>query len=311
MTILSSPSWHLEEKQRTQFLILTVVMIGGVLLVSCATPMELPRATATPALSKPDSTATAVPPTPTETATTAPPTATALAPVFPSATTHSIQPAVASNPTHLVISNVCDTSFTISWLTPTDETGQVQLIDGGIYDDDRGASFHGTTHYVTITGLSTNDKYAFDVISNGERHDNAGAHWMTRIGAMLLPRPSDLIFGQVRNPDGSTVTDAIVFSTIDRIQQRFPSAPLSVLVTAHDDGFFSIDLAQARTLLDPTSYFDYAISGDRYMNNSVTLFVVSARGTGLVTVDMGDARLRSSDPEQWLVIHLSVDVETP
>jgi hypothetical protein len=221
----------------------------------------------------------------------------------------SIHSAAASGPVSIAITNVRDTSFTISWLTPTDETGQVQLIGGGTYDDDRGTNFHGATHYVTIAGLQANDSYSFDVISNGERYDNAGAHWTTNSGVMILPRSSDLIFGQVRNLDGSNVTDAIVFSTIDRVQQGFPSAPLSALVTAHDDGFFSIDLGQTRTLSDPTSYFDYAISSDRYMNNSVTLFVVSARGTGLVTVDMDDARLRTRDPRRMLVIDLSVDME--
>ena len=221
----------------------------------------------------------------------------------------SIQSAAASDAIHLAVSNVRDTLFTASWLTAEAETGQVQLADGTMYDDARGSDFVGTIHYVTVTGLQPNQQYTFDVISRSKRYDHAGAHWTVNTGTALTPRTPDLVFGQVRNPDGSNATDVIVFSTIDRVQQGIGSAPLSTLVTARDGGLFSLNLGETRAWSDPTTYFAYAISSDRYMNNCVTFQAVGGRGAGLLSVDAGDEGLRAKDSGQWLVIRLTASAD--
>lgn len=219
-------------------------------------------------------------------------------------TSPTIQPAAASDPIRVAISNLRDNLFTVSWLTTKAAKGQVQLTDGTTYDDARGSDFVGATHYVTVTGLLANHAYSFDVISGGGRYDHAGAHWTVTTGDALAPRTPDLVFGQVRDADGSKATDVIVFSIIDRVQQGVGSAPLSTLVTAHDNGSFSLNLAESRAWSDPSGHFAYAINSDRYMNNAVTFQAVGAGGAGLLTVDAGDDGLRARDPGQWLVIHL-------
>jgi hypothetical protein len=216
----------------------------------------------------------------------------------------SIQSAAASDAIHLAITNVRDTLFTASWLTDEAETGQVQLADGTVYDDARGSGFVGRTHYVTVAGLLANQQYTFDVISRDKRYDRAGTHWIVNTGTALAPRTPDQVFGKVRNLDGSNATDVIVFSIIDRVQQGVGSAPLSTLVAARDDGVFALNLGEARASSDPTRYFEYAISSDRYMNNCVTLQAVGERGAGLLSVDAGDEGLRAKDLGQWLVIRL-------
>jgi hypothetical protein len=225
-------------------------------------------------------------------------------PVPSEVTGPSIQSAAASDLIRLAISNLRDTLFTVSWLTAETAKGQVQLADGTTYGDARGSDFVGTTHYVTVTGLLANREYSFDVISGGGRYDQAGAHWTVKTGDTLAPRTPDLVFGRIRNPDGSNAANVIVFSIIDRVQQGVGSAPLSTLVTARDGGSFSVDLGETRAWSDPTKHFAYAVSSDRYMNNAVTFQAVGAGGAGLLTVDAGDEGLRSSDPRQWLVIHL-------
>jgi hypothetical protein len=220
----------------------------------------------------------------------------------------SIRPATTSAPLYFAVTNVTDNSFVVSWLTADEEIGQVQLTDGGFYDDARGAVF-SKTHYVIVGGLLASSEYWFDIVSGATRYDNAGAHWTVNTGAPVAPRSPDVISGWVRNSDGSEFVEAIVFAMIDRVQQGAPSAPLSALVTAKDGGFFSIDLAETRALADATRYFDYSISSDRYMNNSVTLEAVSANGTSLVTLDMADARLRAGDRGQAIVLNLGIESE--
>jgi hypothetical protein len=223
--------------------------------------------------------------------------------------TRSIQPAAASDAIHLAITNVRDTLFTVSWLTDEAETGQVQLTDGKVYDDARGSSFAGTTHYVTVNGLQANRQYAFDVISRNKRYDRGGTHWTVKTGTALAVRAPDVVFGKVRNPDGSNAIDVIVFSIIDRVQQGVGSAPVSTLVTASDNGAFSLNLGETRASSDPTKYFEYAVNSDRYMNNCVTLQAVGERGAGLLSVDAGDEGLRAKDAGQWLVIRLTASTD--
>lgn len=219
------------------------------------------------------------------------------------------QSAASDTPAYLAISNLTDSSFVVSWLTGDAEMGQVQIVDGGCYNDVRGGDFIGKTHYVIVTGLQATSRYSFDIASGETRYDNTGAHWVINTGEPLPPRAPDVVFGQARDPNGSNVTDAIVLVTIDRVQQGAPSAVLSTLITEKDSGIFSINLAETRTLWDPTRYFDYSINSDRYMNNSVTLEAMAPQGIGLVTLDTGDARLRAGGSGDMVDIPLITAAE--
>jgi len=223
----------------------------------------------------------------------------------------SIHPIDAAAPVNPAVSNVRDNSFAVSWLTTIVESGRVQLIGGAIYEDERGTDFSGTTHYVSITGLRTNSTCYFEIISGGKKYDNGGARWLVKTGATLAPRPPDWIGGRVQNPDGSVATEAIVSTTIGREQQGYISAPVSVLITARDDGVFRINLSETRSFSDPTSFFAYSIQGDRPMNNYVTIQAVAASGTEAFMLDMADPRLRASDPAQSLVVKLSEGAVIP
>jgi len=215
----------------------------------------------------------------------------------------SLRLVTAGAPVNLLVSNVRDTSFTVSWLTAVEEVGQVQLIGGASVDDVRGADFRGVTHYVVVTGLQPGQPYQFDIISGAEKHDNAGMHWTVRTGATLAAPTPDPIVGQVKNPDGASNGDAIVFFTIQR--DGSISAPLSALAAERDGGFFQVNLSDARGLSDPDSYFVPVT------NDHLTIQAISAHGIGALTVEVGDPRLRASEPHQAIVIPLRTAMETP
>ncbi len=203
------------------------------------------------------------------------------------------------------ISNLNDVSFTVSWLTTSDESGQVQFVDGPIYNDDRGTSYAGKTHYVTVAGLLPGHTYSFDILSGSTRFDNAGAHWTVKTGATLTPRTADWLAGQVQNPDGSAATDVVLYATIYRVQGGFNSAPISALVTPRDGGVFRMRLSDARVAGDPSSFMEYT-PGDRYGNNEVSLQAFGPAGSALVTIEMADPRLHSADAGQ-IIVRLSPD----
>jgi hypothetical protein len=108
----------------------------------------------------------------------------------------------------------------------------------------------------------------------------------------------------VKNPDGSNASDAIVVLTIQRGQAV--SAPLSMLVTPADGGFFHVNLSDLRVLNDPSHYFEYSRQG-----SLLTVQAVNASGSGLVRLDSSDPRLRAANPDATLVVELRAEEQTP
>ncbi len=216
----------------------------------------------------------------------------------------SYQPVAASSPVGLLISNVRDTSFTVSWLTGTSEGAQVQVIGGRTYNDDRGASSTSTIHYVTVTGLQPNTLYQFDLVSGSGKYDNGGAHYAVMTGATLSPPTPDLIIGRVQDPDGSKTTEAVIFFTVH--QEQSVSAPLSMLLTERDNGFFHINLSDARVQNDPTHLFTYGAATD-----ALTIQAVNAQASGSIRVPLSDTRLRTTDPTKTLVVTMNTGAQTP
>lgn len=210
----------------------------------------------------------------------------------------SLQPAAASNPNSLVISNVRDNSFVVSWLTAASESASVQIVGGGTFDDERGAGYAGMTHYVTVKNLLPDTRYYFDLVSGGVRYDNQGAHYTVLTGPTLTPPTPDLIVGRVRHADGAPAFDAILVFTIQ--QEQSVSAPVSMLLTPQDQSFFHVNLSDSRAFQDPGRYFTYGGQTD-----TLTIQAVDARGIGTLRVQVSDPRLRSTDPNQTVVVELS------
>lgn len=144
-----------------------------------------------------------------------------------------------------------ENQFIVSWRTPQAESGQVQLADGQVFEDVRGADYRGKTHYVLVNNLRARTMYKFDIISGGTIYDNGGGHWSVRVGAAVQPATPYVIFGRVKNPDGSEADGAIVYAQLrdaDDQGTEGRSALLSSLIVAADGGdFFNINLTGART----------------------------------------------------------------
>jgi hypothetical protein len=212
-------------------------------------------------------------------------------------------PAAADDPTNLIVSNLRDTSFVIAWTTTARAIGQVQLIGGAKYSDDRGATFSGTTHYVTVGGLQPDTRYQFDVLSGNTTSARNGSHYSVTTGARLDPPIPDLIVGQVRNPDNSIAADTIVLVTVQ--QPHGIASPLSMLLTPRDNGIFHVNLSDARTATDPTRYLYYA------QDDQVTIQAINAFGVGMWVSKISDSRLRANDPAHMAIVQLRASAPAP
>ena len=160
------------------------------------------------------------------------------------------------------VTNVRDTSFTVSWTTDVDANGEVHYGTdpsalNQIAYDDCGAGTLGDTHYVTLQ-VWPQTTYYFDVISGATTDDNGGAHYNVITGPTLELPGSDTIYGQAFQEDGTTPAEGtIVYITLrdaDGSGSPGEAATLSALVDS--SGYWYTNLGNARTA-DLGDYFDY------------------------------------------------------
>jgi immune inhibitor A len=185
------------------------------------------------------------------------------------------------------VTNVRDTSFTVSWITDIPSDGHVNYgtdsanLDQTAYDD-RGAETSDDTHYVELLGLTPETTYYFDVVSDGTVDDNNGDHYSVTTGPTLDLPSSDTIYGQVFKEDGTTPAEGtIVYITLkdnDGLGSSNQAAKMSSLVDSN--GYWTTNLGNAR-LADLSAYFEYSASGDSVM----LLAKGAAEGCARQTVD--------------------------
>jgi len=234
-------------------------------------------------------------PTPTNTPTA---TSTATPTVTPTATT----PTGGASISDLRLTNVRDTSLTISWLTNLATTGGVHYgSDPSNLNqsaaDDRGASTSDDTHFVTLLSLLPNTTYYFDLVSGGVTDDNNGSHYTVTTASTLALPGNDQIYGQVFFTDSTPASGTIVYITLEDqngVGTPGEAAPLSALVDP--SGYWFLNLANARTT-PLSSYFSYSSSsGDQLRLEGEG----AAEGRGCQTVDT-----LADSPAETIVLSLS------
>jgi len=156
-------------------------------------------------------------------------------------------------------SNVGNLSFTVSWITNVDTTGQINYgtspdsLSSTAYDS-RGQATEDNTHHVTISGLNASTPYYFDVISAETADDNDGAHYEITTGPGLDFKMPDPITGTVYKIGGVTAAEGTIVYVNIGISQV-----LSTLVDS--SGAWGLDIAAIRAA-DYQSYYTYSDSDD-------------------------------------------------
>lgn len=177
----------------------------------------------------------------------------------------------ANPPQRLKVANLRDVSFTVSWVTSGSQQCFVRY--GGApgkldskAEDERGASYAGTTHYVVLGNLLPNTGYYFDLICGGVAYDSGGSPYRMTTGPPLgIPPPGGTIFGQVLKADGKSPAEGVILyarlQDADGRGASGASAELSYLIHRQDEGYWILDLNSARQRSGEISvgaYFDYS-----------------------------------------------------
>lgn len=256
---------------------------------STPTPTRTPTNTPTPTPSK-TATPTAIP-TDTGTATatvTATPTATptSTATSTPTATPSSTVPAAPAI-SDLRIGNVRDTSFSVSWLTENETTGEVKLaISASQLRAGQGqrATAQGTAHLVTLSDLLPETTYYFLVESGGLTDDNRGNFYRVTTGPTLALPDSDNIYGNITEETRSGVGGCLVYVRILLSGAGGSAGTSAPLATQTDsNGQWSVNLGNARTqTLD--GYYNYS-SADALLGVEVQCSPVRQGYAEIATAD--------------------------
>lgn len=158
-------------------------------------------------------------------------------------------------PKDVRISNISDTSATVSWVTgdPTaafisyGTSSNLSIVANETQDDQK-----YNTHSITITGLSPSTNYYFKIVSNGITFDNNSLPWKFSTGAALAINQTIMpISGSVITSTGAPSKRAIVYVTI---------GGYTISTLTSDGGTFVLQISSARTP-DLLSYAEIDPSG--------------------------------------------------
>jgi len=145
-------------------------------------------------------------------------------------------------PKDVRISNITDTSFTISWITDKETSGFVKWGQGATsldktdLDELKDQSF---THLLTLRGLTPQTTYFFKINSGGEDFDNNGIAWQVTTGQTLeIPSKTNLVSGSVLTSTGQPAKNALLYLTVG-------GGSLLSTITS-DSGSWVIPLSSAR-----------------------------------------------------------------
>jgi hypothetical protein len=148
-----------------------------------------------------------------------------------------------SAPQDIRVTNITDSSFTISWVTDQKTSGFVEWgkspnsLTRTKLDE---IGDQSSTHSVNIQNLSPSTTYYFKINSGGKRFDNNGSAWQITTGPKI-PKPaiSNLLSGRVVTSEGKPVKNALVYLNLTGV------SPLSTITS--ENGSWVISISEART----------------------------------------------------------------
>jgi len=185
-----------------------------------------------------------------------------------------------TTPTQIKVTNITDSSFTVSWLTESATTGFTNFGEsanlGNVAADERDSlsgqtgSFY--THYVSFKNLKPKTKYYFKLSSGGKSFDQSGKPWETTTASTPLnPAPeSDLASGTILKSDQTPAEGTIVYLSIANM------TPQSSLVRTSGNWLIALNNAFTNDLTNFASYdkdassVEIFVQGDKQTATAIT-----------------------------------------
>lgn len=152
---------------------------------------------------------------------------------------------VNNTPREVEITNLGDSSFTVTWYTDNKTVGKVKIVeDTKVFYDDRDSpttadSKKRNTHIVSIKSLSSLKEYPFLILSEDVEYKNGSANYTTKTlstkKTLSSPKP---VYGSLKVDKG---TSGGVIVKIVSGKDKGDFLPLSTYST--DNGSYTFDLS--------------------------------------------------------------------
>lgn len=117
-------------------------------------------------------------------------------------------------PKDIRVTNISDTSLTISWITDSQTTGFVKWGDTGSMRNTQLTQTGGSltdVHVVQLDGLVAGKTYYFSITSAGNSHDNNGVPWTTTTRTSQIADNPLRVAGTVFTQTGVPATNVLVY----------------------------------------------------------------------------------------------------
>jgi len=191
-----------------------------------------------------------------------------------------------TTPKNLKITNVKDTSFTVSFMTDDSTTAFVKYGKSESdlktqASDDRdqlsGTVGQYTTHYITLRDLDANTQYFFTIgTASVPKFDSNGVPFSLMTAKRGgNPTSAKTAYGTVNSPSGSPADGAMVYMSVDGVGE------LSALVKG--SGSWAVPLSNARTAdlsayanLQPTDRVTLFVQGNRLSETAMQQTTIGA-----------------------------------
>jgi hypothetical protein len=152
-------------------------------------------------------------------------------------------------PESVRITNITDTTFSVSWITRSPASGSVLVATKGksnrIYSDERdtaGKPGLYTSHLVTVRDAVAYSEYSLKIISNGKQYTDNGSPYSFTTAPTLPPNSNPLgepAYGTVWTATDVPAEGVLVYLTLDGGQELSSLSKLS--------GIWLVPLSQVRT----------------------------------------------------------------
>lgn len=200
-------------------------------------------------------------------------------------------------PKQVKISNVTDSSFSVSWITDSQTSGFVNygpnedLIFTAEDDRDQisGKVDSFLVHHVTIRDLKPATTYFFEIESGGETFDNNGeSYQVTTAPTIQAPAPAnDVAYGSIISQNGSPMEGVIIYLSLPN------ASPLSTLTKTSGNWVIPLNLGRSTDLSSWASYDKEATIEEIFVQGGVlgtaTAVGVTKYDSPLPTITLGQS----------------------
>lgn len=211
-------------------------------------------------------------------------------------------------PKNVTITNITDTSFSVSWTTDEPAVGYLRWGNNKPENTTDTQLQKSTTHHITIRGLEPQTSYLFDIYVDGQKYLNNNSSWTVTTGAKLdPPTKSRVISGKIVDQSGAPVANALVYAQAEN------SVPLSTTTSA--DGQWFISLANARSQdksnyanIDDQSILELFVEAGPTGNSAAKILVINANPTPEISLGEVYDFTKTDTPEDNSVPQADLDL---